>query len=111
MHRGRYPWRWQGRHRRRTFNGSWGGEPVRALNVVVLWLMVLVASCAPAAPTPSSPAGPASQASQPTSPRVLTASIPIEPTYIAALAPLPPGGASDFYQRMFNAFLDLYDDQ
>src|SRR6187401_1878411 len=84
---------------------------MRVLQLTVLVAAVLVASCAPAAPTPSSPAGPASQASQASSPRVLTASIPIEPTYIAALAPLPPGGASDFYQRMFNAFLDLYDDQ
>ncbi|HEY3118934.1 MAG TPA: ABC transporter substrate-binding protein [Chloroflexota bacterium] len=63
------------------------------------------------------PAGPAAQGSQanpgsaPPGERVLTASIAIEPTYIAAQAPLPPGGASDFYQRMFNAFLDLYDDQ
>jgi peptide/nickel transport system substrate-binding protein len=38
-------------------------------------------------------------------------SIAVEPTFIAAFAPLPPGGASDFYQRMFNAYLDLYDDQ
>lgn len=78
--------------------------------VVVLGLMVvLVAGCAPAGPT--SPAGPASQASSPAGGRVLTMSIPLEPNYIGAFVPLPPGGASDFYQRMFNAFLDLYDDQ
>jgi hypothetical protein len=42
---------------------------------------------------------------------VLTASIEVEPNYIAAFAPLPPAGATDFWQRFFNAFLDLYDDQ
>ena len=73
---------------------------------VLVSMAVLVAGCAPARP-----AAPASQATSPPAGRVLTASIAIEPTFIAAFAPLPPGGASDFYQRMFNAFLDLYDDQ
>ncbi len=74
--------------------------------VVLMSMAVLVAGCASAGPT-----APASQASSPPAERVITVSIAVEPTYIAALAPLPPGGASDFYQRMFNAFLDLYDDQ
>src|SRR4030095_12826746 len=42
---------------------------------------------------------------------VVTPSTSVAPTYLSALPPLPPGGASDFYQRMFNAFLELYDDQ
>jgi len=42
-------------------------------------------------------------------PRTLTLSIAREPTFIAALAPLPSQQASDFYVRAFNAFLDLYD--
>src|SRR5438094_1833584 len=70
-------------------------------------LMFLLAGCASPGPT-----APANQASPPAAAeRVLTASIAVEPTYVAAFAPLPPGGASDFYQRMFNAFLELYDDQ
>jgi len=74
--------------------------------VVLVAAAVLVAACAPAGPT-----APTSQATSPPAERSLTMSIAVEPTYIAAQAPLPPGGASDFYQRMFNAFLDLYDDQ
>jgi len=42
---------------------------------------------------------------------VLTVSLPREPTFIAALAPLPSQQASDYYIRPFNAFLDLYDGQ
>jgi peptide/nickel transport system substrate-binding protein len=75
-------------------------------------MAVQVVSCAPApAAGPAGPAGPARQASAPGGGRALTMSIPVEPTYLGALAPLPPGGASDFYQRMFNAFLELYDDK
>jgi peptide/nickel transport system substrate-binding protein len=83
---------------------------MRAPRVAALMSMaLLVAACAPAAP--ASPASADRTASSPAAERVLTISIAVEPTYIAAQAPLPPGGASDFYQRMFNAFLDLYDDQ
>src|SRR5205823_10951488 len=53
----------------------------------------------------------ASQASAPSGERVLTASILKEPEFIAAQAPIPSQNASDFYTRMFNAFLDLYDDR
>ena len=75
--------------------------------VLLASLTVLIAGCASPGPT-----APANQASPPAAAeRVLTASIAVEPTYVAAFAPLPPGGASDFYQRMFNAFLELYDDQ
>src|SRR3954451_9243307 len=80
---------------------------------VLMIAMVLTASCAPGAPSspasPASQAGSASQVSAPTAPRVLTLSIAREPTFIAALAPLPSQQASDFYVRAFNAFLDLYD--
>jgi ABC-type transport system substrate-binding protein len=85
---------------------------VHALRVVVLIAAALTASCAPAGPaSPASPANPENQSSAPTGERVLNISIAVEPAYLAALPPLPPGGASDFYQRAFNAFLDLYDDQ
>jgi peptide/nickel transport system substrate-binding protein len=40
---------------------------------------------------------------------VLTVSIEDEPDYLAALAPLTGSGATDFWQRSFNALLDLYD--
>jgi peptide/nickel transport system substrate-binding protein len=84
-------------------------HPFRA--AMLTTMAVLVVSCAPApAAGPAGPAGTARQASSPAS-RALTMSIPVEPTYLAALAPLPSGGASDYYQRMFNAFLDVYDDQ
>jgi peptide/nickel transport system substrate-binding protein len=86
---------------------------MHALRVVVLVSMAVgMAGCAAAGPAAT--AGPTGSGSRPASSsgeRVLTMSIAIEPSYVAALAPLPPGGASDFYQRMFNAFLDLYDDQ
>ena len=70
-------------------------------------LVVLLGGCA--APAPGSPSNQPNPA--PAAEKVLTASIAVEPTYLSALPPLPPGGASDFYQRMFNAFLELYDDQ
>src|SRR5438067_2094433 len=81
-------------------------------------MAILVTGCSPAGPaTPASPGGAASQAgspsqaSAPSAPRVLTLSLAREPTFFAALAPLPSQQASDFYVRPFNAFLDLYDDQ
>ncbi len=81
-------------------------HPLRA--AVLISMAVLAVSCAPA--PAAGPDGPARQAGS-LAGRALTMSIPLEPTYLAALAPLPSGGASDYYQRMFNAFLDLYDDQ
>src|SRR5688572_10471986 len=86
---------------------------MRAFRAAVLTsLAVLLVSCAPAPATgPSSPAGQARQAGSPTGGRALTMSIPTEPTYLGALVPLAPGGASDFYQRMFNAFLEFYDEK
>jgi peptide/nickel transport system substrate-binding protein len=51
------------------------------------------------------------QAAAPAAQRVLTASVALEPGFIAGLSPLPARNATDFYQRIFNAFLDLYDDQ
>src|SRR5213594_1253028 len=68
----------------------------------------LLLGCSAAAPKSSSPVGQQASSSEP---RVLTLSIAREPTFIAALAPLPSQQASDFYVRAFNAFLDLYDDQ
>ena len=76
-------------------------------HVVVLSLAVVFVGCGPAAPT--SPI--VSQPAPAPEPRVLTVSIAREPTFIAALAPLPSQQASDFYVRPFNAFLDLYDGQ
>ncbi len=42
---------------------------------------------------------------------MLTASVALEPGFIAGLSPIPARNATDFDQRIFNAFLDLYDDQ
>jgi len=88
---------------------------LRCRAVLLLSLAVLVTGCA--TPSPSAPAsspnqaGTVSQASAPAAERVLTVSIAREPTFIAGLAPLPSQQASDFYVRMFNAFVDLVDDQ
>src|SRR5712691_6674095 len=74
--------------------------------------VVLVAGCAPA--RPAEPPGTAAQPSQPAAPpapRVITVSIGNEPDFIAGNAPLLVQGATDHYQRMFNATLDLYDDR
>jgi hypothetical protein len=80
---------------------------VRASRLVILASLAgLVVACALAAPpNPSSPGGP------PPAERVLTASILKEPDFLAAQAPIPNQNASEFYTRMFNAFLDLYDDR
>src|SRR6266571_1129077 len=93
-------------HRSRTT----GGTITRSSRVVVLVLLAaLITGCAPVGPTaqPSQPGQPSSPAAE----RVLTVSILKEPDFIAAQAPLPSQNATDFYTRMFNAFLDLYDDQ
>lgn len=66
----------------------------------------LIIGCAPAAPS-----RPDTALSAPMVQRVLNISIDKEPEFIAGLAPFPGLGATDFYQRMFNAFLDMYDDQ
>jgi peptide/nickel transport system substrate-binding protein len=70
---------------------------------------LLATSCVAAgSPGSSGPAG----APRPTSPeRVLTMSIEREPNYISPLAPIAGLAATDFYQRLFSAFLDYYDDQ
>jgi peptide/nickel transport system substrate-binding protein len=72
-------------------------------------LILLLAACAPSAAPP--PTSPGSQASAPPRERVLTASIMREPAFLAAQAPIPSQNATEFYTRMFNAYLDLYDDQ
>src|SRR5579871_5498264 len=81
---------------------------MQTARLAVLALVVLVAGCAPSTTSPSTPPGQASPA--PAQQRVLTASIALEPGFIAGLAPIPARNATDFYQRIFNAFLDLYDD-
>src|SRR5207248_2149205 len=43
--------------------------------------------------------------------KTLVMSIEREPNYISPLAPIAGLAATDFYQRMFSAFLDYYDDQ
>ena len=73
----------------------------------ILLTALLFAGCTPAGPSSPNPSQPAPAPEQ----RVLTLSIAREPTFIAALAPLPSQQASDFYVRAFNAFLDLYDGQ
>ncbi|HEY3116746.1 MAG TPA: hypothetical protein VGK54_08395, partial [Chloroflexota bacterium] len=69
---------------------------------------VLMIGCSQAAPSTSSPTG---QGAPSAGEKVLTVSIAREPTFLAALAPLPSQQASDFYVRSFNAFLELYDGQ
>jgi len=65
---------------------------------------MLLTNCATGAATQGN-----SQSSAPPRERVLTASIEGEPNFIAALAPAAGLAATDFWQRMFNAFLDIYD--
>jgi peptide/nickel transport system substrate-binding protein len=67
--------------------------------------LLVITSCAPSAPV----ARPSSQTTEAPRERVLTASIETEPNFIAALAPFPGLAATDFWQRMFNGYLDLYD--
>src|SRR5437868_3090992 len=76
----------------------------RSASLVVLLAMV-VAGCAPAASSTQI----TSQAVETPRERVLTMSIETEPAFIAALSPMSGLAATDFWQRMFNAFLDLYD--
>ena len=71
-------------------------------------IVMLAAACSSAAPaTPAAPASGAPSAA----PKSLVISIPREPTFIAALTPLPAAQATDFYQRMFNAFFEYNDDR
>lgn len=69
-------------------------------------LMMGCTQAAPSAATQPGPGGPAAGGE-----KLLTLSIAREPTFLAALAPLPSQQASDFYVRAFNAFLELYDGQ
>ena len=66
--------------------------------------LILATSCTPAGPS----AAVTNQAATPARERILTASIETEPNFIAGLAPMAGLGATDYWQRMFNAFLDLY---
>ncbi|HEY3116821.1 MAG TPA: ABC transporter substrate-binding protein [Chloroflexota bacterium] len=77
--------------------------------VLLLALPALIAGCSPAAPA-AAPAG-SSQPSAAAPERVLTASISREPDFLGAQAPIPSQSATDFYTRMFNAYLELIDDQ
>src|SRR5438552_7172460 len=71
----------------------------------LILLAIMVTGCGPSGPT--------TQASQSSSsaPRehVLTVSIETEPSFLAGLAPIAGLAATDFWQRFFNAFLDIYD--
>jgi peptide/nickel transport system substrate-binding protein len=87
-------------------HGARHSSAVRLIGVIAVATILLV-SCAPAAP--NAQPGNSAPAATPRE-RVLTASIEIEPNFIAGLAPLFGGVPTDFYQRMFNAFLDLYDE-
>ncbi|MBM2812482.1 MAG: hypothetical protein HW416_3241 [Chloroflexi bacterium] len=73
--------------------------------VVVSAVGILTAGCGPASPNTQT----RSQTEQTLRERVLTASIETEPNFVAALAPISGLGATDYWQRMFSAFLDLYD--
>src|SRR5689334_25216078 len=79
---------------------------MRSLIAIAMAAAAVIAcsSSVPVAPAGGQPTAPAAE-------RVLTASILKEPDFIAAQAPIPSQNASDFYTRMFNAYLDLYDDQ
>ncbi len=81
------------------------GVPRAFRSAVLLSVAMLVTSCAPSGPGTqlNNQAGGAPRA------RVLTASIETEPNFIAGLAPAAGLAATDFWQRMFSAFLDLYD--
>jgi peptide/nickel transport system substrate-binding protein len=82
-----------------------------AANRVGLLIIVLLAltGCTPAPRPPVSPSS--GQSAEPLRERVLTASIMREPAFLAAQAPIPSQNATEFYTRMFNAYLDLYDGQ
>ncbi|HEY3116396.1 MAG TPA: ABC transporter substrate-binding protein [Chloroflexota bacterium] len=67
---------------------------------------VLVVGCGSAGP-----ASPRSEAGSPGRARVLSVSINQEPKFIGSNAPIQGGAATDFWQRLFSAYLDLYDDQ
>jgi len=71
----------------------------------ILISAILVTSCGPASPSTQLN----DRAAVPPRERVLTASIETEPNFIAGLAPAAGLAATDFWQRIFNAYLDLYD--
>src|SRR5256885_1146733 len=73
-------------------------------SVVFITVAILVAGCVPSTPAAQSNRQPTDSPRE----RVLTASIETEPNFIAGLAPAAGLGATDYWQRMFNAFLDLY---
>src|SRR5438105_2870313 len=73
-------------------------------SVVLTSVAILVAGCVPSTPATQSNSQPTDSPRE----RVLTASIETEPNFIAGLAPAAGLGATDYWQRMFNAFLDLY---
>ena len=73
--------------------------------LATLFSIVLITSCSPVGPS----AAVTNQAAAPPRERILTASIETEPNFIAGLAPASGLAATDFWQRIFNAYLDLYD--
>src|SRR5437870_218612 len=77
--------------------------------MAVMVAAVLMIGCTQAVPSTSTQPGQAAPAAG--AEKTLAVSIAREPTFLAALAPLPSQQASDFYVRAFNAFLELYDGQ
>src|SRR5579871_2708090 len=82
---------------------------MQGCRIAMVLAAVLILGCSQAAPGASSQ--PKQDVPAARTQKVLTLSIAREPTFLAALAPLPSQQASDFYVRAFNAFLDLYDGQ
>ncbi|HEY3115710.1 MAG TPA: hypothetical protein VGK54_03115, partial [Chloroflexota bacterium] len=82
---------------------------MQAFRFAFLMAVVLAAGCTQAGP--ANTAAPSSQASAPGPEKVLTISISMEPNFISTQSPVDPRGATDHYLRMFNAQLDLHDEQ
>jgi peptide/nickel transport system substrate-binding protein len=74
-------------------------------SVVLISVAIVATNCAPSVPTSQLN----NQTTGASRERVLTASIETEPNFIAGLAPAGGLAATDFWQRIFNAYLDLYD--
>src|SRR5437867_9368723 len=74
--------------------------------LVISAALALLTACSPGGSTTPSvqPSGPAAQKS-------ITISIPREPGFVAAFAPLSAQQATDFYQRMFSAFFEYSDNE